>query len=40
MQDQIYRKYLTQPFDNFFGILKKGNFTGFKSKLDVELEKE
>ncbi|MCD6238876.1 MAG: hypothetical protein J7K51_06090 [Thermotogae bacterium] len=27
-------------FDNFFGILKKGNFTGFKSKLDVELEKE
>jgi hypothetical protein len=34
-----YFTFLTpKDFDNFFGILKMGSFTGFKSQLDIELE--
>jgi len=34
-----YFTFLTpKDFDNFFGILKMGSFTGFKSQLDTELE--
>jgi len=36
-----YFSFLTPAdFDNFFGILRKGKFSGFKSKLDSELEKD
>lgn len=34
-----YFTFLTpRDFDNFFGILKKGDFSGFKSQLDTQLE--
>lgn len=38
--DQIYYFNFLTPidFDNFFEILKKGNFNGYKSMLDVALE--
>ena len=38
-KEQIYYFSFLTPvdFDNFFGMLKKGNFTGFKSKIDAEL---
>jgi type III restriction enzyme len=41
-KEQVYYFSFLTPvdFDNFFGILKKGKFTGFKSKLDAELEKQ
>jgi type III restriction enzyme len=41
-KEQVYYfSFLTSvDFDNFFGVLKKGNFKGFKSTLDAELEKE
>ena len=40
--EQIYYFSFLTPidFDNFFGVLRKGKFSGFKSKLDAELEKE
>lgn len=40
-KEQIYYfNFLTpKDFDNFFGVLKGGNFSGFKSSLDAELEK-
>lgn len=39
-KEQIYYFGFLTPtdFDNFFGVLKKGKFSGFKSQLDVELE--
>lgn len=39
-KEQIYYfNFLTpQDFDNFFGILREGDFSGFKSQLDIELE--
>ena len=43
LQDKqvYYFGFLTPTdFDNFFGVLRKGKFSGFKSKLDAELEKE
>ncbi len=43
LQDEqiYYFSFLTPTdFDNFFGVLRKGKFSGFKSKLDAELEKE
>jgi len=38
--EQVYYFTFLTPkdFDNFFGVLKEGNFAGFKSQLDVELE--
>lgn len=38
--EQIYYFNFLTPsdFDNFFGVLSKAKFTGFKSKLDAELE--
>ena len=43
LQDEqvYYFGFLTPTdFDNFFGVLRKGRFSGFKSKLDAELERE
>lgn len=39
-KEQIYYFSFLTPvdFDNFFGMLKKNNFTEFKSKIDAELE--
>ncbi|MEO0117189.1 MAG: DEAD/DEAH box helicase family protein [candidate division WOR-3 bacterium] len=41
-KEQIYHfSFLTpQDFDNFFEVLKKREFSGFKSKLDAELAEE
>ena len=34
-----YFTFLTpKDFDNFFGVLKSGDFSGFESQLDTELE--
>jgi len=40
--EQIYYFSFLTPadFDNFFGVLRKSKFSGFKSKLDAEIEKE
>jgi len=43
LQDEqiYYFSFLTPAyFDNFFGVSRKDEFSGFKSKLDAELEKE
>lgn len=38
-EHEYYFTFLTpKDFDNFFELLKKGNFTGYKSQLDAELE--
>ncbi len=40
-EQTYYFTFLTPAdFDDFFGMLKRRDFAGFKSKLDVELEKE
>lgn len=43
LQDEqsYYFTFLTpKDFDNFFGVLRGGDFSGFKSQLDIELEDE
>ena len=43
LQDEqiYYFSFLTPTdFDNFFGVLRKGKFSGYKSRLDAELKKE
>jgi hypothetical protein len=38
-EQTYYFTFLTpKDFDNFFGVLKRGDFSGFKSQLDAELE--
>jgi len=38
-EQRYYFTFLTpKDFDNFFGVLKRGDFSGFKSQLDIELE--
>jgi len=38
-EQEYFFTFLTPTdFDNFFGVLKKGDFSGFKSRLDIELE--
>lgn len=38
-EQNYYFTFLTpSDFDNFFGVLKRGDFSGFKSQLDTELE--
>jgi len=38
-EQSYYFSFLTpKDFDNFFGVLKRGDFLGFKSQLDTELE--
>lgn len=38
---KYYFTFLTpNDFDNFFGVLRSGDFSGFKSQLDIELEDE
>jgi len=39
-RNQIYYFNILTPrdFDNFFGLLRKSSFSGFKSKIEVELE--
>jgi len=38
-EQRYYFSFLTpKDFDNFFGVLKRGDFLGFKSQLDTELE--
>jgi type III restriction enzyme len=38
---KYYFTFLTpNDFDNFFGILRSSDFSGFKSQLDIELEDE
>jgi type III restriction enzyme len=39
VEQTYYFTFLTpKDFDNFFGVLSKGDFSGFRSQLDIELE--
>lgn len=37
-QTYYFTFLIPKDFDNFFGVLKKGDFSGFKSQLDTELD--